>query len=92
MIEITENKFEFQNFEKMAIELDNTASMKSDDDIFISVAKNIILNSKLPLKMRIIQLICAIPKKEIILKSIEQLYYSNRFDVEEYLELLETFS
>ncbi|MCE7734943.1 MAG: hypothetical protein GPJ54_08710 [Candidatus Heimdallarchaeota archaeon] len=92
MLEITENNFEFQNYNKMAIEFENTASMKSDDDIFISVAKNIILNSKLPLKMRIIQLISTIPRKEIILKSIEQLYYSNRFDIEEYLELLETFS
>lgn len=80
------------DFELVGIEMESITSKMSNEDIFISVAKNIILNTILSMEIRIIQLISAIPRKEIVLRSIEQLYSSNKLDIEEYLEILEIFS
>ncbi|MCE7734942.1 MAG: hypothetical protein GPJ54_08705 [Candidatus Heimdallarchaeota archaeon] len=79
-----------QDFKLMAKRREHAASMKSNEEIFFKVAKNILLNPSLTFDDKILLLCAAIPTKSIITQSIQRLYSMNQIEWNEYV-LFDTY-
>ena len=89
MIKMSEEKKErrYQDLGQFIQEKEETALMMSEEEELIVTAKSILLNPAFSLNDRIDLLISVIPEKEIILKSIQQIYELGLIDKNDFFAL-----